>query len=209
MRIMSAIVASAVACSPLLGQDAHVPLLAREVVEEALSRSKDGPRSVEVRPSRLMNLTGTGFVVQLEGPANRVEAWGRQRLKKYLPILADSVPSSLLHSTLSVVASPLTQVTSSSMKGEMITPPATHAVLVVMTEGTERIVQPMSTETFEVEVRGMAEANKPPRLFKSQGVRAAFSYGSLPATSFKVRIVTEGKEYEYVIDDKRRALLRD
>ncbi|MBC8086542.1 MAG: hypothetical protein H7Z40_04710 [Phycisphaerae bacterium] len=198
----------AVLSSPVLAQDTSQVVVPRDEIEAAITRAKGKAETVELRPSRI-NVSGTGFSVQVEGPANRIESFARQQLKKYLPVTIDTIPQNLLKSALTIVATPLSQVTSSGPKGEIVTSPATHAVLAVIVDGAERILQPISIETFDVEVRGIADNHAPARMYKSKGIRASFAYPPIPAAAFKIRVVTEGREYEYEVDSRKRALLRE
>lgn len=191
----------------ILAQDSAGAVLSRADVEAAIERAKGKEEVVEVRPGRT-NVRGTGFVVRLEGPANRIESYARQQLKKYLPVTADSVPQDLLNATLTIVATPLRQVTTYS-GGDVVTPHATHAVLAVMVDGAERIVQPTQTEPFDAEVRGMEDNRRNAKLYTVRGIRASFPYAALSAGSFEVRIVTDGREFAYEVDEKRRARLRE
>lgn len=197
---------------PINAQEVPAATLSRKDIEDVVARAKANGKPdqlAEMRPSRI-NVSGTGFVVQLEGPLNRIDRLARQQLKKYLPFTADSVPEKYLTAVVSIVAAPLGQVTSSGFSGEMVTPPATHAVIAVMSDGVERIIQPLSTETFDVAVTGMKQENRePPKAFTSKGIRATFPLDALPATKFEIRIVTESKEFKYEVEGNKRALVRD
>lgn len=205
MRPVATLILAMLAIQPALAQDSASTALSRADVEAAIERARNKEDVVEVKPGRI-NVRGTGFIVRLEGPANRIEAYARQQLKKYLPVTADSIPEELLSPILKIVASPLTQVTTFA-GGDVITPHATHAVLYLVLDGIERIVQPTKTETFDVEVRGMEDKKGNAKSYTVRGIRASFPYSDLPSGGFEVRIVTDGREFTYEVDAKKRARL--
>lgn len=207
-------------------QEASAPRLSREAIDSAIARGKasDKDEMLVVRPGRI-NLSGTGFVVQVEGPGNRIANYTRRQIKKYLQVADDSIPELVAATTLTVVATPLTQVTARTFKGDVVTPAATHMVLAYSGTDGEKVIQPSATELFDVEVNGMSSDDRDVvdrdgrtidkgrtddrKHFSTKGIRASFPLSALPAGDFQIRIVTDSKEFRVEVDGRRRAAIQD
>ena len=197
------------------GQDAGKPAVSREAVEEVIANAKKGDKVdvAEVKPGRI-NMSGTGFVVRVQGPLNRVDSYSRERLKQYLPIHFDSIPAAMIDSTVLIEATPLKEVSAINNCAQVVTPPATHIVAAITVDGTIQIVQPLSKKTFTVSVKSNSDLAKQCKnmlvvpSFTATGISAVFPPSVMSGQTLEIRVITESKEFAYKVDPKQRVLVR-
>lgn len=212
MRIAAATLITRFAAGQAGAQDsARAP---RESIEVAIARGTTSDREELVRlgPPRI-NMSGKGFRLELRGPENRIVAAVQRNRKKYQTFIVDSVSATMAAAVMTVVATPMTRVTARGPSGEWVTGPAATAVVAYTVNGEERIVQPLSFETFDVEIAGMdPQPGEKRAVHQGKGMQATFALSDLPASGFEIRIVTDDsrkqEEFKYKVDAERRAAIR-
>ena len=180
------------------GQLEGIEMITRDEVATAIENGRGDldEEGVNVGAGRF---SATGFRIQLDGPRNLIAKRAAEWHSKYLSITPDSIPSEMWAKALTLVAMPLEDVRSRSNGRPVVTNAPSHVVLRVEIGGSERVIQPLSVEPFEVSVRG-EEKDLPDDLL-SGGIRALFSLAEIPPGGFDILVISPDKEYEHDVDD--------